>query len=49
MIIQCVYFGFCQTFQLKKVVGDDVHRNWPISDRQPEADLNSKSFKHDSL
>ena len=27
MIIQNLYFGFCQTFQPNKFVRDDVHRN----------------------
>ena len=34
MIIQNLYFGFCQTFHPNKCVLDDIHRNWPITDKQ---------------
>ena len=30
-------------------VGNDVHRNWPITLRPPESVLNSRSFRHGSL
>ena len=43
MIIQKLYFGFCQTFQPNKFVRDDVHRKWPITNEQLESQLNSKS------
>ena len=34
MIMQNLYFGFCQTFQPNKFVRDDVHQNVPITNAQ---------------
>ena len=46
MIIQNLYFAFCQTFQPNRFVRDDVHPNSPVTNEQFGLDLNSRSWDH---
>ena len=45
MIIQDLYFDFCQRFQLNNFFWWWHNRNWPITNRQPGSELNSGFFK----
>ena len=44
MIIQNLYFGFCQTFQPNRYVHDDVHRNW-----QSQTSNSSRSWTQEAV
>ena len=45
-IIQIWYFGFYQTFQPKKFVDDDIHRNLLITNEWLKLELNPRNCKH---